>query len=162
MPAVQLGELEVIWPLHRWHYLSPALADEGLVMHTDPDAAEARTTAVGDVALDGRALVARALFAGAGCTLRRMVDAAIARPRRSRRRSSRRRGGASPRPPAEAAPPRNGTGSVSLSGRSSSETLQLGEKRLALRSERDAWCWSRLRYRQGRLGSSNTAPTRRP
>jgi hypothetical protein len=39
-PTVQLCELEVVWQLHRWHYLSPALADEGLVMHTEPKSAD--------------------------------------------------------------------------------------------------------------------------
>ena len=37
---MDVAELEVIWPLHRRHYLSPALAGEGLVMATDPDSAD--------------------------------------------------------------------------------------------------------------------------
>jgi len=52
---VQLCELEVVWPLHRWHYLSPALADEGLVMHTEQAATDDPTMASVDV-LSGRDL----------------------------------------------------------------------------------------------------------
>ena len=40
MPAVQLTELEVVWPLSRWHYFSPALADEELVNGHRPGIAE--------------------------------------------------------------------------------------------------------------------------
>jgi len=63
---VQLCELEVVWPLHRWHYLSPALADEGLVMHTEQAATDDPTMASVDV-LPGRDLAARALLADLPC-----------------------------------------------------------------------------------------------
>ena len=50
---MQLSDLEVVWPLYRSHYLSPALADEGLVMPIDPASADAPTTASVDVAPTG-------------------------------------------------------------------------------------------------------------
>lgn len=52
-PIVHLHDLEVVWPLHRWHYVSPALADEGLVMPMEPESAEGSTTASVDVAPTG-------------------------------------------------------------------------------------------------------------
>ena len=37
---MHLRELEVVWPLHRSHYLSPALAEAGIDMETEPESSE--------------------------------------------------------------------------------------------------------------------------
>lgn len=59
-------DLQVVWPLHRSHYLSPALADAGIDMATEPESAEGTTT-------PARELAVRALLAG-GCVQQRVAD----------------------------------------------------------------------------------------
>ena len=61
------GDLEVVWPLHRSHYLSPALTDEGLLMQPEPESADDPVPAGVDAATPGRELGVRALLAGADC-----------------------------------------------------------------------------------------------
>jgi hypothetical protein len=55
------ANLEVVWPLDRWHYLS---VPEPVDMTREPAAADPVTA--------GHALAARALMAGAGCTQARV------------------------------------------------------------------------------------------
>jgi hypothetical protein len=61
------GDLEVVWPLHRSHYLSPALTTEGLVMHPESESTDDPTPTAVDAATPGRELAVRALLAGADC-----------------------------------------------------------------------------------------------
>jgi hypothetical protein len=68
------GALEVIWPLHRWHYLSPALTDEGLVMHPEPESSEDHAAACLGAADHGRELAARALLAGPAGSQQQVSD----------------------------------------------------------------------------------------
>ena len=82
---MHLSELEVVWPLHRSHYLSPALADAGIDMNTEPESSEApplrrsatrRPVPSGasvTAATAGRELAARALLAG-GCLQTRVAE----------------------------------------------------------------------------------------
>ena len=65
---VNAGELEVIWPLHRWHYLNVP-TDQPLPSDPPP---------VSDIAADplsrigqARGLAARSLQCGAGCSQQR-------------------------------------------------------------------------------------------
>jgi hypothetical protein len=69
---VNTSELEVIWPLHRWHYLS-VQSDHSL----PPDPRRVNMNAVDEslsvtVAVRGRELAARALPVGAGCGQQRV------------------------------------------------------------------------------------------
>ena len=63
------GELEVVWPLHRWHYLS--VPDPGMV--TDMAAVDA-TPSPPIVETPGRELAARALLADPDCSQQRVSD----------------------------------------------------------------------------------------
>ena len=67
-------ELEVVWPLHRSHYLSPMLTDEDLAMHSDPVSADDTPPPAPDAATPGRELAVRALLAGADCLQQRVSD----------------------------------------------------------------------------------------
>jgi hypothetical protein len=71
---VTAGEFEVVWPLHRSHYLSPALTDEGTIMPPDPESSEEIPAAFADATDHGRALAVRALLAGADCLQQRVSD----------------------------------------------------------------------------------------
>ena len=86
-----LSELEVVWPLHRSHYLSPALADAGVDMNTATESSDDTSEPVdaADVGMSlggatmapssvaaatvGRELAARALLAG-GCLQTRVAE----------------------------------------------------------------------------------------
>ncbi len=67
-------ELEVVWPLHRSHYLSPALIDEDLVMHSDLVSAEETSPPSPDALTPGRELAVRALLVGADCLQQRVSN----------------------------------------------------------------------------------------
>ena len=67
-------DLEVVWPLHRSHYLSPALTDEDFVMHSDPVSAEDTLPPSPDAMTPGRELAVRALLAGADCLQQRVSN----------------------------------------------------------------------------------------
>jgi hypothetical protein len=76
---VRPDDLEVVWPLHRSHYLSPALTDEDFVMrsdpmHSDPVSAEDTPPPAPDAMTPGRELAVRALLAGADCLQQRVSD----------------------------------------------------------------------------------------
>ena len=58
--VVNTSELEVVWPLHRSHYLSPALADAGIDMETEPESSEGTTSTSVVAATRGRELAVRA------------------------------------------------------------------------------------------------------
>ena len=61
-------ELEVAWPLHRSHYLSPMLTDENILMHPDPAVrGDTPPAACVDAATPRREFAVRALLAGADC-----------------------------------------------------------------------------------------------
>jgi hypothetical protein len=62
------SDLEVVWPLHKWHYLSPSLQDP------ETDMADDVTVDPPTVSAPGRDLAARALVAGAACTQQRVSD----------------------------------------------------------------------------------------
>jgi hypothetical protein len=62
------GELEVIWPLHKWHYLNPSPTDPEMDMADDVTADPT------PVSGPGRDLAARALLVGAGCTQQRVSE----------------------------------------------------------------------------------------
>jgi hypothetical protein len=115
------GELEVVWPLHRWHYLSvtsdhPLLPDPRMVNMAGVD----ESLSLPLVVTPGRVLAARALLAGPDAsqqrvsdllgvsrrTIGRMADADCTTALHDRR-CSRGRGRVWPRPPAAAAPSRN-------------------------------------------------------
>jgi hypothetical protein len=66
-------DVEVVWPLHRSHYLSPALADAGIDMETEPESSEDTTSASVAAATHGRQLAGRALLAG-GCSQQRVAE----------------------------------------------------------------------------------------
>jgi len=74
-------DLEVVWPLHKSHYLSPALADAGIDMDTESESleetpAESQTVPSGEsvaAATAGRKLAVRALLAG-GCLQQRVAE----------------------------------------------------------------------------------------
>ena len=66
------GELEVIWPLHRSHYLSPALADAGIDMHTEPEPSDRPSAPALRPVATSRDLATRALQAGANCSQQRV------------------------------------------------------------------------------------------
>lgn len=83
---MHLSELEVVWPLHRSHYLSPALAEAGIDMNPEPDSLEATATPSLPAATTteplvaahgklsrGRNLAARALLAR-GCLQKRVAE----------------------------------------------------------------------------------------
>jgi hypothetical protein len=59
------SELEVVWPLHKWHYLNPDLID----MHADIPVDETSES----MPATSRELAARALLAGADCTQERVA-----------------------------------------------------------------------------------------
>jgi hypothetical protein len=61
-------ELEVVWPLHKSHYLSLSLQDQ------ETDMADEVTADRMPVSGAGRDLPARALVAGASCTQQRVSD----------------------------------------------------------------------------------------
>ena len=67
-------ELEVVWPLHRSHYLSPMLTDEDLAMHSDPVSVDDTPPPAPDAITPGRELAVRALLAGADCLQQRVSD----------------------------------------------------------------------------------------
>ena len=71
-------DLEVVWPLHRSHYLSPALTDEDFIMRSDPLSAPASADdpppPAPDAATPARELAVRALLAGADCLQQRASD----------------------------------------------------------------------------------------
>lgn len=64
---MQVDDLEVIWPRHKWHYLSPNLQD------LETDMAETVTADPAPLAATGRELAARALVATA-CTQQRVSE----------------------------------------------------------------------------------------
>lgn len=79
MPPVRLDDLEVVWPLHRSHYLSPALTDEDFIMrsdplHSDPVSVDETPPPPPDALTPGRELAVRALLAGADCLQQRVSD----------------------------------------------------------------------------------------
>src|SRR5262249_12903683 len=65
--AMPAPDLEVVWPKHRWHYLSPDLIDMSSIAEND-DGTDSMQPAT------GRDLAARALVAGAGCTQQRAAE----------------------------------------------------------------------------------------
>ena len=70
------SDLEVIWPLHRSHYLSPALAEAGIDMETEPEPESFDMPAAPVVrpVATGRDLATRALQAGADCSQQRVSE----------------------------------------------------------------------------------------
>src|SRR5262245_43438387 len=66
--GVHMEDLEVVWPLHKWHYLSPDLIDRRLDMPANVTAVAPEPSAT------GRDLAARALLAGAHCTQERVAE----------------------------------------------------------------------------------------
>src|SRR5262245_53441808 len=59
------SDLEVVWPLHKWHYLSPGLIDMSAGIPMDETSESIPATS--------RDLAARALLAGADCTEERVA-----------------------------------------------------------------------------------------
>jgi hypothetical protein len=71
---VNACELEVVWPLHRWHYLSPMLADAGIDMNTEPESSTVPPAPARRPVATSRDLATRALQAGANCSQQRVSD----------------------------------------------------------------------------------------
>src|SRR5262245_48905462 len=65
MIATMNNELEVVWPLHKCHYLSPSLIDMSAEVPVDDTSESMPATS--------RDLAARALLAGADCTQERVA-----------------------------------------------------------------------------------------
>jgi hypothetical protein len=63
-----MPELEVVWPLDRWHYLSPSL------YLTETDMADDVIPDMTPLSYRARDLAARALLAGAACTQQRVSE----------------------------------------------------------------------------------------